>query len=375
MFMAFIVRSLIRRPSYRYGGGGRVPYFPGRHLARIDPACRLSAAWWQLERNQVSFRLYFIVAVLSFAVLAGGNQLYSRALRLSCWAGGYQRNAWMAYCNSERYGVYDVDAIWFGTQPDVANAVAQAQVLTLSDSRLQNALSLGGASDWFAGQHIRAYFLGLPNAESGFGELLWAKFKPHPAVVIFDATPYFTGELGRFENSLIDDAKNRRSQVTELEQFQVFHQGFCRKFAAFCGHNFAYFRSRDDGHWIFPDTGMKLMVGAAGIPNDLNPRPAGILPDELQQHYPQYLKAAEKFITALDMPRRCIVITETPNEDSNRGLAPYLAESLGVTLIQPDLPQMMLFDRAHMTPASSARWTQAFFRDLGAVLDACLAKE
>jgi hypothetical protein len=316
----------------------------------------------------MSFRLYFIIAVLTFAVLAGGNQLYSRALRLSCWAGGYQHNAWMAYCNSERYGVYDVDAVWFGTEPDVASAVAKAQVLTLSDSRLQNALSLGGASDWFAGHQIRAYFLGMPNAESGFGELLWAKFKPHPAVVIFDASPYFTGELGRFQNSLIEDAKNRQTQVTELRQFQVFHQ-------AFCGHNFAYFKSRDDGHWIFPDPGMKLMVGAAGIPNDRNARPAGALADELTPHYPQYLEAARKFVAMLDLPRRCIVITETPNEDSNKGLAGFLAQSLGATLIQPDLPQLVLFDRAHMTPASSRRWTQAFLRDLQPVLDSCIEKK
>jgi hypothetical protein len=34
-----------------------------------------------------------------------------------------------------------------------------------------------------------------------------------------------------------------------------------------------------------------------------------------------------------------------------------------------------LFDHAHLTPASSLRWSQAFFKDLEPVLKACLAKE
>ena len=65
----------------------------------------------------------------------------------------------MAYCNSERYGVYDVQAVsscGAGLWP----AVRRAKILTLSDSHLQNAFSLGGASEWFAERHYPFYMLG-----------------------------------------------------------------------------------------------------------------------------------------------------------------------------------------------------------------------
>ncbi len=320
----------------------------------------------------MSFRNYVVISLLSFLGLIAIDQLYVRAARLACWSGGYAHNAWMAYCNSEKYGVYDLDAIWFGAEPDVAPSIAKAQILTLSDSRLQNALSIGGAGEWFSDHQVMAYFRGLPNAESGFGALLWEKFKPHPKVLIFDASPYFTGSMGSFENSIIEDSKNRQTQVFELKEFQRFHQAFCAKLPSLCGQNFAYFRSRIDGHWVFPDPEATPLLGRDSVPNDRTRIPADLNPNEVLALYPEYLKAAQTLISNIDLPHRCIVITHVPSQNSMQGLAQFLAESLGVTLIEPQLPGLTTFDRWHLTPSSSRQWTQAFLRELEPVLQSCI---
>jgi hypothetical protein len=256
---------------------------------------------------------------------------------LSCWSGGYAQNAWMAYCNSTKYGVYDVDAAWFGVEPEVASQVARAQVLTLSDSHLQNALSLGGASEWFAKNGYAAYFLGFPNGESGYGEMLLDKFKPHPRVVIFDTSPYFTGKLGQFENSLLADAAVRASEAGELHEFQHYHQIFCDRHSSWCGHNFAYFRSRIDGHWIFPKPDPQIWFGRKSVPNDQLRYPTEKGPDEYVPLYATYLAAARKLVAKLDLPPQCIVITHVPSEGLDSDLAPFLAKKLGVSLVDPPL--------------------------------------
>ena len=320
----------------------------------------------------MSFRSYVLVVLAAFIGLTAINQLYVRAARLSCWPGGYERNAWMAYCNSDRYGVYDVDAVWFKGEPEVPAAIAKAQILTLSDSHLQNALSLGGASEWFSSHHFDVYLLGLPSAQSGFGELLWEKYSPHPQVLIFDASPYFTGGLGESEDSIIEDAKTRQSQLLELKQFQSFHRDFCMKWPSLCGQNFAYFKSRVDGHWIFPDPDARPLLGRGSVPNDRTRILIEPAPDELLSLYPQYLKAAQSFISKIDLPRHCIVITHVPGPDSMPGLAQFLTRSLGVTLVEPKLPPLATFDGTHLTPSSSRQWTQAFLRELEPVLQSCI---
>jgi hypothetical protein len=320
----------------------------------------------------MSFRGYVSVLLTAFIGLSAVNQLYWRAERLSCWSGGYAQNAWLAYCNSDKYGVYDADAVWFGTEPDIATGIDKAQVLTLSDSRLQNALSIGGASEWFSNHHFRAYFLGLPTEESGFGELLWEKYKPHPRVVIFDASPYFTGGLGWSETSLIEDPQASKEQLADLKSFQDFHQSFCGKIPAVCGQNFAYFKSRDDGHWIFPDPDSRPLWGRRSVPNNRSVFPTESTPNEFLPLYPEYLKQAQNLISKIDLPRHCIVITHVPSEDALGSLAPYLSKSLGVTLIEPQVPSLATFDRAHLTPSSSRQWTRAFLQQLEPVLQSCI---
>jgi hypothetical protein len=96
--------------------------------------------------QRMGARTYSVVVCIVLASLIGLRELNARAIELTCWAGGYSQDAWLAYCNSKRYGVYDVEAIWYRIEKEVAPEIAHAQVLTLSDSRLQSALSLGGAT-------------------------------------------------------------------------------------------------------------------------------------------------------------------------------------------------------------------------------------
>jgi hypothetical protein len=323
----------------------------------------------------VTARAYLLIVCISFFGLVGLRELYTRAAELTCWYGGYQQNAWLAYCNSKRYGVYDIEAIWHRVEPDVARNIAAAQVLTFSDSHMQNALSLGGASEWFAAHHYSLYMLGLPTEESGFAERLIDNFQPHPAVVIFDASPYFTGDVGPSEVNIFKDPETSRAQVMQLKTFQETHQSVCSRAPSLCGHNFAYFRSRLDGHWIFPTDTRDIWIGRRSVPNDKERYPTTWLVNDRQPLYHNYLQAARQVVNKLGLPGRCIVITNVPAYSDMHDLARYLATSLGVTVINPDVPDLATFDRSHLTPESSRRWTQAFLQQLEPLLHSCIPQQ
>jgi hypothetical protein len=318
-------------------------------------------------------RTYWIVAVVSFAVLSLAKGLYDRAIETTCWAGGYKQDAWMAYCNSERFGVYDTEAIWNGTEAEAQREIRRAKVLTLSDSHLQNALSLGGASEWFAQRNLPFYMLGVPHNESGFGERLLERLRPHPDVLILDASPYFTGDVGKFERGIFEDPQASRAGVLELKGFQSWHQRFCDELPAACGHNFSYFRSRRDGHWIFPPQTGSIWIGWHDVPNDAQRFPTATLPNaEYVPLYPKYLQFARRMLALTDVPRDCIVITNVPAMYDLSGLARYLGDSLGLTVVTPQVPGLSTFDKSHLTPQSSVRWTRAFLEDLEPVISRCV---
>jgi hypothetical protein len=318
-------------------------------------------------------RAYWILSIVVFLGLTAAKGLYDRAVEMTCWAGGYKQDAWMAYCNSERYGVYDTEAIWHQVESEAVPEIRAAQVLTLSDSHMQNALSLGGASEWFSGHGLSFYMLGVPHNESGFGERLLEKLQPRPDLVILDASPFFTGEVGKFERGIFDDPGASRAGVVELKSFQAFHQRFCTELPAACGHNFAYFRSRRDGHWIFPEQSSAIWIGWHDVPNDNQRYPTGSLPDEEQlPRYPEYLANARKLVAMLKVPPQCIVITSVPATYDLRSLAQYLGKSLGATVVDPDVGRLYTFDKAHLTPASSVLWTRAFLQELAPIIGRCV---
>jgi hypothetical protein len=317
-------------------------------------------------------RAYWIVLTGVFLGLCAVKGLYDRAVEMTCWAGGYQQDAWMAYCNSERYGVYDTEAIWNSVESEAVPEIQAAKVLTLTDSHMQNALSLGGASEWFAARGVPFYMLGVPHNESGFGERLLEKLQPRPEVMILDASPFFTGDVGPFERGIFSDPVASRDGVVALKDFQAWHQHFCTELPAACGHNFAYFRARRDGHWIFPAQTKDIWIGWHDVPNDNQRYPTGSFSDlELKPRYPQYLANARKLVAMLKVPPQCIVMTSVPADYDLRSLAEYLGKALGVTVIDPNVGPLYTFDRAHLTPESSTRWTRAFLQELDPVIDRC----
>jgi hypothetical protein len=318
-------------------------------------------------------RSYWIIILVLFLGLAGAKTLGDRAAEWTCWPGGYAQNAWMAYCNSERYGVYDIEAVWHHIEPEVVPDIAAARVLTLSDSHLQNALSLGGASEWFSAHHYRWYMLGLPHAQSGFGERLLDNLQPHADVVILDASPYFTGEIAQEERPMFNDLAASRTQVEELHDFQSWHQDFCSRTPWACGHNFAYFRSRLDGHWIFPATNKSIWIGHNSVPNDDKRFATDSRPPEDFALYPKWLENARRLVAKLPTRPSCIVITHVPSERNLQGLAQFIADGLGVRVVEPQVANLATFDNSHLTPQSSVLWTQAFLEQLEPVLHECIS--
>jgi hypothetical protein len=315
---------------------------------------------------------YCGVVLVTLLGLIAFKEAGARAAELTCWPGGYQQDAWMAYCNSERYGVYDVEAIWHHVEPDVALVLQDAKIVSLTDSHLQNALSLGGASQWFAERHYPTYMLGLPTEESGFGERLLDNFHMHPSVVILDASPYFTGDVGASERGIFADPVGSRRQVTDLSEYQGWHRRACDRFPWACGHNFAYFRSRTDGHWIFPEPSKRIWIGRQDVPNDDRHYPVSERPNEREALYPQYLAVARELVAKLGIPAQCVVLTQVPSEEDLTGLARYIGGPLGITVIDPAVANLSTFDRSHLTPESSVRWTHQFLTELEPLLARCI---
>jgi len=311
-----------------------------------------------------AFKSYVVFLLVVTGLLAGVYEGYQQWQRLSCWGGGYVQDAWMSYCESKRFGSYEHAAVFFGLEPEIREKMAEAQILTLSGSRLQEALSIAGASDWFKERGLRLYMLGFGyDEQSGFAEMLLSKYQTHPDVLVINADPYLTGQLSDVAKLIKSNPHTEVTAALELRRFEEWHRWICARIDWICRGTNASFRARSDGHWIFsPD-------------KDRDKPRSMVLPAAPTEsaRLAKYLENAKRLLRLVNVDRRCVIFTTVPSTDQSGDVAAFLAERLGARSVLPEVHDLHTRDGSHLTPESAGRWTRSFLTVAEPIFNECIS--
>jgi hypothetical protein len=320
-----------------------------------------------------SLRRYLVVLLLLAGVLTLGRDGWIEAEKIGCMpAGGTQPpGGWLNYCASDRIGDYDHAAVWFGTEPGVGAAIRNARVLLFGDSKMQGAASQPTVEQWFAERSIPFYLLAFTSGEqSGWAERLIAKFHPHPAVMVFDTDPYFTGGLSLPAQAIIDDPAGEKRAAEATHAFIAAGPTYCTYLGWLCGRTESSYRSFTNGRVYRSDAARWWFGIHPGGRFPVTPPP----PPDLT-NFPSYLQHARAVLDEAQIPPRCMVFTLVPNSDDGDTLAHYLAEQLGARVISPHLDGMATGDGMHLTYDSAQRWMAALLTELEPVIRECSGVE
>jgi hypothetical protein len=307
--------------------------------------------------------LYIIVLLLSVPV---GYVGYLRTLGVfACTADGYKVSTYeyMAYCNAAGYGEYDHGAFWFNLEPEAVRYAADAAVLFLGSSRTEFAFSTIATDRWFASAGVAHYLLGFTNVEnSTFVAPLLARLKPRAKVYVINVDQFFTGIESDVGSEILHDP-DVGQRYREKKLWQHVHRSVCSRLRAACGHEFAYFRARENGHWV---TRGRNRESAAPVADG---------PIKDQDHWIQYASLAKQFIANLPVDRSCVLLTIVPYPATRRAEAQALAHDLELKLVDPQPPDLRTFDGSHLDEDSAERWSKAFYEIAGPRIKACLGKQ
>jgi hypothetical protein len=303
----------------------------------------------------------YILVVLAALPVAFAYQ-FRTSLIFSCQATGYNADRYLGACNGARYGDYEHGAFWFDLEPAAERFAKDADVLFLGDSRLQIALSTAATTDWFTAASARYYLLGF----YFYGNMIIAdavlqKIRPHAKVYVINIDGFFETSESPPVKTILHDPKAREQYETK-RLWQRVHEPICKALAAICGNNFAIFRSRQTGAYMYT----------------LNQNRYSSVPvsyDEVvdQQTLNRNTAAGIEFLSRLPVRRECVILTLVPAVGTKKEGAIALAKALGVKLVMPeDAGKLWTFDGAHLDQPSAQRWTQAFFQAAGTSIQSCL---
>ena len=83
-------------------------------------------------------------------------------------------------------------------------------------------------------------------------------------------------------------------------------------------------------------------------------------------------RAADDFISSLNLRRDCVVLTVTPRTGTPDQYAEHLAARLQLPLIKPMVENLVTIDHSHLDKDSAQRWSSAFLVEFDQYAEKCL---
>src|SRR4030095_5349142 len=131
------------------------------------------------------------IAIVAVAIVVGAVWNVRFDGIFACPA-SYKGDSYLAYCQAAGYGDYDHGGIWFGMEPRVTRAAAQAEVLFLGSSRMEFAFSSDATEQWFGRVGSSYYLLGFSHTENiNFIGRLIDRLKPDAKVFVLNVDHLF----------------------------------------------------------------------------------------------------------------------------------------------------------------------------------------
>jgi len=329
-------------------------------ISAVSGRVLLSSAWVKAWEYLLAHRLTIYIPLLLIAsVAAFGYGVRTRTI-FACQADGYSADRYLAYCNGANYADYEHGAFQFNLEPSVQDAVRNADVLFLGNSRVQVAFSTAPTEHWFSANSARYYLLGFSYYENALfeGKLL-DRIHPRASVYVINVNDFFVPTESVPVKVIMHDPK--ASDEYETKRFwQSVHEQICGTFTMVCGRKFVIFRSRDTGAYYTEGS-----VGPKEVPVSHDP-----VAD--QSAVKANIAAAVDFLSRFAQ-KKCVILTIIPYVGTDIGTAKAIAQGLGLKLVTPEnMEGLQTYDGYHLDQPSAQRWSQAFFQIAGPEIRSCL---
>ncbi len=209
--------------------------------------------------------LYFgglvVVMLIAFGSHVARNGIFA------CPAGPYADH-FIAYCESSDYGDYEHGALWYGLEPETTNALVDADVIFLGNSRVQFGFSGPTLQAWFQRLNMSYYMLGFGYGQnSAFVGPLLERLQPKARVYILNADAYFRDRPVGPGPAVMAGGEARRYLFKKL--WQGPHRLLCGITEALCGEWRAFYRDYQTGEWIHEGVAVNIPYPRIDVPANL----------------------------------------------------------------------------------------------------------
>jgi len=305
--------------------------------------------------------LPLLVLAMLWAMVTGNLQSNFWVFR--CSAAGYGPDTYLGSCADKAYADYERGAAWLGTEPKALQALRDADVVALGNSRAVAGFSAEGWFDWFQARGMRFYNLAFNGEFDLFPISLLEKLDLRPRVIVVNVDYFFYGTANLVGKRVMGGAPDVRFEYEAKQWIQQWHRLYCSGdrglLSWVCGDAPAQYRSGLDGRASYGDWPMERRV------------PIEMSLDFPRADYPHLLEKAKDFKRRSLQRGACLILSVVPTNGINHQVAQRLAEDLSLPLALAEADGLYTYDGSHMSPDQAQAWFQRVSPAMDKALTAC----
>jgi hypothetical protein len=263
-------------------------------------------------------------------------------------------------------GDYEHDAFWFGTEPMAISSLKDADVIFTGSSRTMFAFSTEEIRTYFSSRGLKYFNAGFGYEEQqSFFIGLARRWKLKPRVLVIGVDPYFDERISQPADWAMHRPLEIIAALAKTTALRL-HPLMCRYGLSDCMSRPTAFRSNKDGFFVWRDILM---------PDREKPRSRIDKLRDFQINVPLAAIEANKFLKAVRMPSKCVILVPMPTHDIWRKPDPVkqLSEAIGSKYIDADTgSDLFLVDEMHLSFDSAKGFSSQFVKAFDKLKGDCL---
>jgi hypothetical protein len=323
--------------------------------------------------NPRSYALALIAGVVALVIF--------HVIRINdgCSLASKSEDHFMAWCANPSIGDFEHGAFYYGLDSELSRSLRTAEVLILGHSLTQFAFSTTVTDSFFSARDTPYFLLGFAREGAEFPKIIAHNYRLTPSALIVDADHFFTLEMSPEAKELIFD-RSAWQRYAFKHLVQTVDRLLCQTPGALAttpvcsARKVAIFRSRLNGQWDlshFCDI-LKVLTKTPDWDCDRSFEPSsdGVSPADVERAS----AAGRAFVDKLGVRPDCVILTAVPRPGPFPSYADSLedlAAGMGAVSVKPRPGPLRVMDTGHLTRESAERWSEAFFREVGSLIERC----
>ena len=285
-----------------------------------------------------------------------------------CAPDGYERDEYMTSCPGMNMSRYSFGSIALDVQDEATDAIRNADVLVLGNSRTLRSFATTAIDDYFKAKGLEYFVMATEGTNYRGVELTFESLGPKPPILLVNNEIFYSNDIPEAFGDVVANPDRYKTRFSFTDTAQDIQRFACARDLPWLTD--FYCSGTVPARWRSHRTGQLNwnLVAEEALQKEIVTKRAS----NETRLVGRYLPNAREFFALPSTRESCPILYLVNSPAARVRLLEEMAAELRVQDVFVDVAGLQTYDNSHLDRPNSERWAEAFVDALDPALDNCL---